>query len=49
MYIEQGYEGNFSLWKFWILPLGFIGFMIYELHFSPLFARTCGGYDGRSD
>ena len=28
MYIEQGYEGNFSLWKFWILPLGFIGFMI---------------------
>ncbi len=28
MYIEQGYEGNFSLWKFWVLPLGFIGFMI---------------------
>ena len=28
MYIEQGYEGNFSLWKFWILPLGFIGLMI---------------------
>ncbi len=28
MYIEQGYEGSFSLWKFWILPLGFIGFMI---------------------
>lgn len=28
MYIEQGYEGNFSLWKFWILPLGFIGFIV---------------------
>jgi membrane protease YdiL (CAAX protease family) len=28
MYIEQGYEGNFSLWKFWVLPLGFICFMI---------------------
>ena len=28
MYIEQGYEGNYAMWKFWILPLGFIGFMI---------------------
>ncbi len=28
MYIEQGYEGNFGLWKFWILPLGFIGLMV---------------------
>jgi membrane protease YdiL (CAAX protease family) len=28
MYIEQGYEGNFGLWKFWILPLGFVGLMV---------------------
>ncbi|WP_297761708.1 CPBP family intramembrane glutamic endopeptidase [uncultured Muriicola sp.] len=39
MYIEQGYEGNFSLWKFWILPLGFIGFMILNyisMLYSPV-------------
>lgn len=39
MYIEQGYEGNFSLWKFWVLPLGFIGFMILNyisMLYSPV-------------
>ncbi len=30
MYIEQGYKGSFSLWKFWILPTGFIIFMIFN-------------------
>jgi membrane protease YdiL (CAAX protease family) len=30
MYIEQGYKGDFSLWKFWILPVGFIAFMIFN-------------------
>jgi len=30
MFIEKGYEGNFSLWKFWVLPLGFIAFMIFN-------------------
>lgn len=28
MYIEQGYKGNIGLWKYWILPVGFILFMI---------------------
>ncbi len=28
MYIEQGYRGNIGLWKFLVLPLGFIGFMV---------------------
>ncbi|NHF59228.1 CPBP family intramembrane metalloprotease [Flavobacteriaceae bacterium TP-CH-4] len=28
MYIEQGYRGNLGLWKYWILPIGFIAFMI---------------------
>ena len=37
MYIEQGYEGNFSLWKFWILPLGFIALMIFN-YISVLYA-----------
>ncbi|MDB4292700.1 CPBP family intramembrane metalloprotease [Maribacter sp.] len=27
MYIEQGYKGDIGLWKYWIIPLGFIGFM----------------------
>ncbi|MGW9686096.1 CPBP family intramembrane glutamic endopeptidase [Flagellimonas sp. 2504JD1-5] len=27
MYIEQGYKGNIGLWKYFIIPLGFIGFM----------------------
>lgn len=27
MYIEQGYKGNIGLWKYWIIPLGFMGFM----------------------
>ena len=30
MYIEQGYEGEFKLWKFWILPLGFIVLMVFN-------------------
>ncbi|SMC52871.1 CPBP family intramembrane glutamic endopeptidase [Cellulophaga tyrosinoxydans] len=28
MYIEQGYKGKIGLWKYWILPVGFILFMI---------------------
>ncbi|MEX0314196.1 MAG: lysostaphin resistance A-like protein [Allomuricauda sp.] len=28
MYIEQGYKGNIGLWKYFIIPLGFIGFMV---------------------
>lgn len=27
MYIEQGYKGNIGLWKYFILPTGFIAFM----------------------
>ena len=27
MYIEQGYKGNIGLWKYFVLPIGFIGFM----------------------
>ncbi|WP_190808542.1 CPBP family intramembrane glutamic endopeptidase [Flagellimonas sp. S3867] len=27
MYIEQGYKGDIGLWKYFIIPLGFIGFM----------------------
>lgn len=30
MYIEQGYKGNKGLWKYLVLPLGFIGFMVYN-------------------
>ncbi len=28
MYIEQGYRGNLGLWKYWVLPVGFITFMV---------------------
>lgn len=28
MYIEQGYKGNEGLWKYLVLPIGFIGFML---------------------
>ena len=28
MYIEQGYKGNIGLWKYLVLPIGFIGFMV---------------------
>lgn len=28
MYIEQGYKGNIGLWKYFIIPMGFIGFMV---------------------
>ena len=27
MYIEQGYKGDIGLWKYFIIPVGFIGFM----------------------
>ena len=30
MYIEQGYRGDLGLWKYLILPIGFIGFMIWN-------------------
>lgn len=30
MYIEQGYKGNEGLWKYLVLPLGFIGIMIWN-------------------
>lgn len=39
MYIEQGYEGEFKLWKFWILPLGFIVLMVFNyisMLYSPV-------------
>ena len=28
MYIEQGYRGNLGLWKYLVLPTGFIAFMV---------------------
>lgn len=28
MYIEQGYKGDIGLWKYWVIPVGFILFMI---------------------
>ncbi|MGA9239884.1 lysostaphin resistance A-like protein, partial [Robiginitalea sp.] len=30
MYIEQGYRGDLGLWKYLVLPVGFIGFMIWN-------------------
>ena len=27
MYIEQGYKGNIGVWKYFVLPIGFIAFM----------------------
>lgn len=30
MYVEQGYRGTIGLWKYLILPLGFIAFMIFN-------------------
>lgn len=30
MYIEQGHKGNIGLWKYWVLPVGFIVFMIFN-------------------
>ena len=28
MYLEQGYKGEIGLWKYFIIPTGFVGFMI---------------------
>lgn len=39
MYIEQGYKGDIGIWKFWVLPLGFIAFMIFNyvsMLYSPV-------------
>ena len=30
MYIEQGYKGEIGLWKYFVIPVGFIGFMIFN-------------------
>jgi len=30
MYIEQGYRGEIGMWKYFIIPTGFIGFMIFN-------------------
>lgn len=39
MYIEQGYKGNIGLWKYLILPLGFIALMVLNyisMLYSPV-------------
>ena len=39
MYIEQGYRGDIGLWKFWVLPLGFIALMVFNylsMVYSPV-------------
>ncbi len=39
MYIEQAYKGDFKLWKYFILPTGFIGLMVLNyiaILFSPV-------------
>ncbi len=39
MYIEQGYKGDIGIWKFWVLPLGFIGLMAFNyisMLYSPI-------------
>lgn len=39
MYIEQAYKGDLGLWKFWVLPLGFIAFMVFNyvsMLYSPV-------------
>ena len=28
MYIEQGYRGDLGIWKYFIIPVGFLGFMV---------------------
>ena len=30
MYIEQGHRGDLKLWKYLFIPLGFIGFMVFN-------------------
>ncbi|MGD1947006.1 MAG: lysostaphin resistance A-like protein [Croceivirga sp.] len=30
MYIEQGYKGEIGVWKYFIIPVGFIGFMVFN-------------------
>ncbi|MDC6363525.1 MULTISPECIES: CPBP family intramembrane glutamic endopeptidase [Flavobacteriaceae] len=30
MYIEQGYRGEIGLWKFFVIPLAFMGFMVFN-------------------
>jgi len=30
MYIEQGYKGDIGIWKFWVLPIGFIALMAFN-------------------
>ncbi len=37
MYIEQGYRGDLGLWKYAILPLGFIALMVFN-YISMLYA-----------
>lgn len=34
MYIEQGYKGEIGLWKYFIIPVGFIGFMAANYIFT---------------
>jgi membrane protease YdiL (CAAX protease family) len=34
MYIEQGYRGNLGLWKYLVLPLGFIALMAWNYYLT---------------
>jgi len=37
MYIEQGYKGEIGLWKYFLIPLGFIGLMVLNYAVILLF------------
>ncbi|WP_350286038.1 CPBP family intramembrane glutamic endopeptidase [uncultured Croceitalea sp.] len=34
MYIEQGYKGDIGLWKFFVIPIGFIAFMAFNYYLT---------------
>jgi membrane protease YdiL (CAAX protease family) len=47
MYIEQGYRGNLGLWKYLVLPIGFIAFMV--LNYIALINSTVSVEDMMAD
>jgi len=34
MYVEQGYRGDIGLWKYFVIPVGFIGLMVINYLFT---------------
>ncbi|GAK94556.1 hypothetical protein JCM19298_129 [Nonlabens ulvanivorans] len=42
MYIEQGYKGNLGVWNFFLIPVGFMLFMVFNYFSTQMLVEEQG-------